>query len=259
MRWDARLFAMAILWIIPASFTATFGQIKGTVTLARLPALEASRPITKNPALCGTMMVDQSLVVSKKLELKNAVVFLANVQPESLPPAEITLEILKCVLRPHVSALLAGDRLVIENRDATLHHARGYLRSFRPGWQGVVTQDIFEDQATSVFNFAFPAAGAVAADTLRQPGLLEIRSEIGYDEMRAYVLIVPHRYFTITNEKGEFRLEYVPAGQYELVLWHERLGVKRHLVEVVRGKKTEVALVWEINPPVAAPSDSLSP
>ncbi|MCG3156950.1 MAG: hypothetical protein DKINENOH_03575 [bacterium] len=259
MRLGTRLFVTAILWAIAASFTATFGQIKGKVTLAGLPALAAGRPATKNPALCGSMIVDESLVVGKKLELKNAVVFLANVRPDSLPPAEVTLEISKCVLRPHVAALLAGDRLVIENRDATLHHSRGYLRKFRPGWQGVVTQDIFEDQATSVFNFASPTAGAVAADTLRQPGLLEIRSEIGYDWMRACVLVLPHRFFTISNEKGEFSLERVPAGQYDLVLWHERLGVKRQLVEVVRGKKTELAIVWEISAPVAAPGDSLSP
>ncbi|MDZ7269166.1 MAG: hypothetical protein ONB48_17535 [candidate division KSB1 bacterium] len=259
MRWGSQVFVTAMFWTIAVAGNVAVGQIKGRVTLARMPALEAGRPVTKNPALCGSLLVDESLVIGKKLELKNAVVFLANVRPDTLPPVDVTLAISKCALRPRVAALLAGDRLVIENRDATLHHARGYLHRFRPGWQGVVTRDIFEEQAASLFNFAFPTAGAVAVDTLRQPGVLEIRSEIGYDGMRAWVLVLPHRFFTLTNENGEFTLDNVPPGQFDMVLWHERLGVMRQLVEVVRGRKTELALVWESSGPATAPADSLSP
>jgi hypothetical protein len=46
--------------------------------------------------------------------------------------------------------------------------------------------------------------------------------------MSAYVHVVEHPYFDVTSAEakgdrkpGEFLLENVPAGEYELVCWHE--------------------------------------
>jgi plastocyanin len=42
--------------------------------------------------------------------------------------------------------------------------------------------------------------------------------------MSAWIAYVPHPYFAVTNEKGEFTLEDVPAGTYKLAYWHEACG-----------------------------------
>jgi hypothetical protein len=251
-------FLLTLLSAGAVFFNSAFGQIKGKVTLARLPVPASPHAVTKNQSLCGVQIPNETLIVGKKLELQNAVVFLANIKPDSLPPVEAELRISKCAFRPHVLALLAGDRLVIENQDATLQHSRGYLHKFREGWDRLVTKDIFHDGGESVFNFAFPAKGTAEMETLREPGLLEIRSEIGYDWMKAYVLVMPHRFYALTDAKGEFELEKVPPGQFDLILWHETLGVKRRLVEVAPGKGTELLITWEIDSPEAAASDSSS-
>lgn len=238
------------------SFQTALGQIKGKVTLTALPPALPPQAVTKNSPVCGMQVLNESLLVSKKLELRNALVFLANIAPDSLPPVETVLKISKCVFHPHVSAVLRGDRLILENEDATLHHARGYLHRFRAGWERAVTKDIFDETGESVFNFAFPAKGTAEMEVLREAGLLEIRSEIGYDWMKAYVLVAPHRFFAITDAKGEFELQRVPPGQFDLVLWHETLGVKRQLVEVAPGKKTELLIHWEMVPPESNEDDS---
>ncbi len=249
-------FILALLAASVFSFQAATGQIKGKVKLANLPPTLPSQAVTKNSPVCGLQVLNESLLVSKKLELRNALVFLANIAPDSLPPVETVLKISKCVFHPHVSAVLRGDPLVLENEDATLHHARGYLHRFRAGWDRTVTKDIFDESGESVFNFVFPVKGTAEMEVLREPGLLEIRSEIGYDWMKAYILVAPHRFFAITDAKGEFELQRVPPGQFDLVLWHETLGVKRQLVEVAPGKKTELLIHWEMVPAEANEDDA---
>ena len=44
------------------------------------------------------------------------------------------------------------------------------------------------------------------------------RMDVRLDRLRA------HPYFAVTNEKGEFTLEDVPAGEYKLGYWHEACG-----------------------------------
>jgi hypothetical protein len=39
--------------------------------------------------------------------------------------------------------------------------------------------------------------------------------------MNAEILVVPHPYYTVTDESGKFELTDVPPGQYQIVAWHE--------------------------------------
>ena len=41
--------------------------------------------------------------------------------------------------------------------------------------------------------------------------------------MSGVIVVAEHRYYTLTNEQGEFTLSNVPPGTYELVIWHESL------------------------------------
>ena len=56
--------------------------------------------------------------------------------------------------------------------------------------------------------------------------------------MKAWIAYVPHPYFAVTNEKGEFTLEDVPPGKYKLGYWHEACGTNNkepQVVEVTAG------------------------
>ena len=45
--------------------------------------------------------------------------------------------------------------------------------------------------------------------------------------MNAEMLVVEHPYYAVTDEAGRFELTNVPAGEYQLVAWHEGWGIAR--------------------------------
>jgi hypothetical protein len=50
--------------------------------------------------------------------------------------------------------------------------------------------------------------------------------------MRAYLGVLDHPYFAVTSNDGSFQLPNVPAGDYTLAAWHERLGTRTLSVSV---------------------------
>jgi hypothetical protein len=149
---------------------------------------------------------------------------------------------------------LTGDTLLLRNQDAVSHDARGELHAFRAGWDRSVTRDLFQMDSETAFNFVFPASDATAIAVCDRPGLVRVHSKSGHDWMQAYILVVPHRAFAVSDEKGEFTLPVLPRGKYDLILWHEQLGVKRQLLELAGGKTMELLIAWELPEEMKAPA-----
>ena len=42
--------------------------------------------------------------------------------------------------------------------------------------------------------------------------------------MKSWVHVVDHPYYCVTNSEGEFVLNDIPPGKYNLKVWHETLG-----------------------------------
>ena len=40
--------------------------------------------------------------------------------------------------------------------------------------------------------------------------------------MRAYVGVLPHPFFAVSDASGKFEIKGVPAGTYTVVAWHEK-------------------------------------
>lgn len=208
-----------------------------------VPALQPLA-VSSQRALCGQSVPNETLIVHKKGGLQNVLVFLANIEPEVLPPLELNLETRACRFQPHVLALGVGSQLAIHNNDPMLHNVHARLHEFIPGWDKTSTLDIFQDHDEVSFNFAFPNKGGVAVDTLNKPGLIRLRSDAGYDWMTGYILVMPHRYFAVTDAEGKFQLPELPPERYDLVMWHETLGVKRQIVDAKAGDKDELLIKW---------------
>ena len=42
--------------------------------------------------------------------------------------------------------------------------------------------------------------------------------------MRAWIVVTPNAYSTVSDSDGSFEIPDVPPGKYELTAWHETLG-----------------------------------
>lgn len=63
--------------------------------------------------------------------------------------------------------------------------------------------------------------------------------------MRAWVFVVPHPWFAVSDSQGQFRLENVPPGKYTLLLVHPDTNRReRRTVEVAAGKNCEMNVEW---------------
>lgn len=67
--------------------------------------------------------------------------------------------------------------------------------------------------------------------------------------MRAWIQVVPHAYFAVTDAHGAFRIDKLPPGKYTLAFTHFDTGLKeKRTVEVGAGKTAVVELEWKTTP-----------
>jgi hypothetical protein len=74
-------------------------------------------------------------------------------------------------------------------------------------------------RGAAFFTLPFVDRDRPTARRLEQAGIVELSSGAGYFWMQAHLFVVEHPYYTRTDREGRFRLEQVPAGNYEAVCW----------------------------------------
>ena len=189
------------------------GKISGVVKFDGEVPEKKKLEITKDQAVCGvTDKYDESLVVSEEGKLlKNTIVYLMDISQgkDFDKEAKLELDQKNCRFNPHVQIIPAGVSMTVLNNDKATHnvHIFGTKKN----------NTSFNRQQTKNRKRMKVDAAKMAE------GPLEVKCDI-HGWMRAWVAYVPHPYFAVTNEKGEFTLEDVPPGTYKLGYWHEMCG-----------------------------------
>ncbi len=152
--------------------------------------------------------------------MANAVVVLKGV-PAEPAPMEGLIDQVNCQFVPHAQVLPVGSTLRVTSSDPVLHNAHG----------------LSEDGST-VFNVAVPFPGVEAPVKLDEPGVIKLRCDAGHTWMSAYVVTTENAHFALTDADGQFTLENIPAGSYELEIWHEWLGTHSEEVKIKEGDQS---------------------
>jgi hypothetical protein len=63
--------------------------------------------------------------------------------------------------------------------------------------------------------------------------------------MHAFVGVVDHPYFAVTQDGGKFELKDLPAGTYTLEAWHEKLGTQTATVTLGEKESKEVTFTFK--------------
>ncbi len=204
----------------------------GTVTgVVRFPEEYPEREkilITKDQQICGAFQYSELFVVSEENHgLKNVVVSLVGVKSNQNHSTGGTASLNQkgCRYVPHVQAVPVGTELEILNSDGILHNVHAYIDGLDPG--------------NTIFNKAQPKFLKKIKQSLDKPGIYYFKCDV-HDHMSAFIAVMDHPYYSVSDENGRFTITDVPPGTYKIQAWHEVLGTLQKEVTVESGKTAEV-------------------
>ncbi len=145
------------------------------------------------------------------------------------PAAAVVMDQAGCLFVPHVLGVQANQVVSFANSDPVLHNVRALAGKNRG------------------FNLAMPGKGRVVRRYFSQPEVVTIRCDL-HAWMSASIAVESHPFFQVTGDDGEFRLGGLPAGEYAVEAWHEKLGAQRQTVTLAEGETREVAFTFPARP-----------
>ena len=53
--------------------------------------------------------------------------------------------------------------------------------------------------------------------------------------MSAHIGVLPHPFYSVTDDQGKFEIKNLPPGEYTIEAWHEQYGTQTQKVTVADG------------------------
>ena len=216
----------AAIFALPATSMAQYkggdvkdgGSISGTVKFKGTAPAPKKLEVSKDKEVCGkSPKVDQSLVVNNG-NLANAVVTITDIKTgKKIDAKKVTLDQKGCEYQPHVLAFPVGTTVEILNPDGILHNVHSYSK------------------ANSPFNMAQPKFKKTLDVKIDKPEAIEVKCDV-HGWMQGWLVATESPYVAVTDNSGNFKLTDVPAGNYTVEVWHEKLGKNTQKV-TVKGKE----------------------
>tara|TARA_B100000700_G_C14832209_1_gene755099 strand:+ start:51 stop:752 length:702 start_codon:yes stop_codon:yes gene_type:complete len=212
-------FKNSLVLFLVASI-AFSGTITGTVTFEGKAPKRKKLKMNADP-VCGSAhkspVLDEKLILNDKNQIKNVMVWVKGAKGGSQKSPAV-LDQNGCVYSPHVLGIQKGEDLLIKNSDATLHNIHSMSKT------------------NSSFNFAMPKVvkeKTVSFDKVEEP--FAIKCDV-HPWMKSWVSVFDHGFFAVTDENGNYSIEGVPSGEYEIVAWQERFKMKGAITQKVTVK-----------------------
>lgn len=220
MQW--LVFLLGGLWWFgpPVSPPAMAASVEGQIFLRGSPPPEVPVDLTNFPD-CRSVrkepLTTRHHVVGPNGGLANVFVFIREgLQGRQFPVStnEVVLDQYHCGFHPYVLGVQTGQVLRIKNSEPYMETVHAVALTNKG------------------FNIAQPANTSARFKFDKQEILLRIKCEIHPWEF-AYVGVVEHPFFAVTDTNGVFRLpEGLPPGEYVLEAVHQKLGKQAQAIKV---------------------------
>jgi len=223
------------LAVVAAAIPALAGDITGKVTLKGTPPAEKEIGQIKDDANCGKLHTEavktRFFVVGANNGLGDTVVVLKGITGKSAgaSAAPLVVDQKGCFYTPYVAVCQTGQKIVVKNSDPVLHNVHT---------EPAVTEN-------KPFNVPQMAGGADLTFTYDKPeNFLKFKCDV-HPWMFAYVTVVDHPYYAVTDKDGNFTIKDVPAGKYTITAAHRKAalaGVDQEIEVKADGAKADFTL-----------------
>ena len=181
------------------SFKGTRPAVRD-IDMSANPACQKSHP---------KPVASEEVVVSANGAVANVFVWVKDGVPAgnwTAPAKPAVIDQQGCIYTPHVSGIVVGQPIEFRNSDDTNHNIHPLPRE------------------NAEWNESQPPKGEPKIKTFdREEVMVPVKCNI-HPWMRAYVGVVRHPFFGVTDTNGAFKIAGLPPGNYTLEAWHERFG-----------------------------------
>lgn len=170
-------------------------------------------------------VVPQTLMLGENKEMANVFVHITAGVPKKdypVPTEPVIIDQLGCMYNPHVVGVRVGQTVKILNPDGTLHNVHSMSKN-NPEFNLAMPK--FRKEVTKVFD--------------KEEFMFAMRCDV-HPWMGAWVTVLNNPYFNVTKTDGLYTINDLPAGEYEIEAWHEKLGVMKEKVILADGEAKEI-------------------
>jgi plastocyanin len=197
IRAAAAAVGAALTALLPVAAPGQIGgaTVRGRVELAPTPIVNARRPAA------GELGDGPPRDV---LQARRAVVYFESAPKGAFEDREsgrARMDQRNETFVPHVLAITVGTVVDFPNNDRTYHNVFSLSKSRR-------------------FDLGRYAAGHFKSVRFDRPGVVRVFCDI-HSHMNAFILVFNHRFFGLTDADGQYEIDSVPPGTYNLIAWVE--------------------------------------
>ena len=128
------------------------------------------------------------------------------------PTSVVTFDQKNCRYHPHVFGVQVNQPVEIVNSDPTLHNIHALPKG------------------NAEFNNGQPIQGMKMTHKFTaKEVMVPFKCDV-HGWMNAYVGVLDHPYFAVSDNDGKFSLKGLPPGTYTIEAWHEKLGTQTAMV-----------------------------
>ncbi len=192
------------------------GTLKGRVTLSgQVPRVRSFHLIhAPNIEYCSRISDGKGhrllfdFTVSKNRGLKDTIIHLANVEKgKPFSPKMQVFHIDRCRANEYVIGTKNGENVMVENTDPIQHEIATYE-----------VRNIYSDQTSN--RPVPPKSSQVRSIFARKDAENYIIKCNLHPFLQTHAYLVQNPYYAVSDSEGNFSIENIPPGTYEVVAWH---------------------------------------
>jgi plastocyanin len=219
-------FSLAIVLALSQSTAWAAGKIMGKVDFTgKAPKPDVIK--MNSDSVCAAAhtgkVFSDDFVVNDNKTLAYIFVYVSDgIKKELIPAAPTTpvdFDQVGCMYKPSVLGIRAGQTLHILNGDATMHNVHAMPKENTGFNVGMAQKGNTKDRS-----FGHAEMG------------VHIKCDV-HPWMNAYINVMDHPYFAVTDNKGNYTIDGLPPGEYTVTTWHHnpKVGSKTQKVTVKEG------------------------